>query len=192
MSQRPSIQQVTNVMSNYLNGSKHHVPKTINKGNVGNYIEKLCGIPTSSACLDCTDGEVKSFPLSITKKGIIVPKETIAITMMNPNDLSKETWDETRLAKKTKNILFIGYIRDDEYVTFHSMFTLNEETHPELFLEMKNDYNDIQNIWNSESKISSTSGKYIQSRTKGAGHGSTTRAWYFKKLLINYLMSKKE
>jgi len=58
-------------------------PITKNKGEVGVLLEKLTGIPQSSACLDCEDGELKVFPVKRNKAGKLIPKETIAVTMIN-------------------------------------------------------------------------------------------------------------
>ena len=67
----------------------HFCPVTKNKGAAGLLFEKLAEIPTSSACLDCLDGEVKLYPLKTLKRGDIVPKETVAITMMKPKTLTQ-------------------------------------------------------------------------------------------------------
>ena len=105
---RPCIQQVHDKVLEITN-TKYLLPKTANKGKPGNYLEELTGIPTSSECLDCTDGEVKVFPLKKLKNGEFVPKETIAITMINKETLKNESFLESRCFKKMTQILYIPY-----------------------------------------------------------------------------------
>jgi len=68
MSIRPSINDVKRICSIVI-GKKYSLPKSKNKGAVGILLEEITGIPTSSACWDCVDGEVKAFPL---KRDIIM------------------------------------------------------------------------------------------------------------------------
>jgi hypothetical protein len=56
---------------------EYDLPVTINKGKPGQFLEDILEIPHSSDCLDCLDGEVKTFPLKMLKNGTYVPKETI-------------------------------------------------------------------------------------------------------------------
>ena len=102
--QRPTIASVKACAMNNIN-IQHHCPKTKNKGAAGLLFEKLTGIPTSSACLDCIDGEVKVYPLKRLASGRIVPKETVAITMMKPEDLENISWNESR-CRKNKQYYF--------------------------------------------------------------------------------------
>lgn len=69
-----------------LLGAVYNIPITSNKGQVGLFLENLAGIPHTSNCLDCLDGEVKTVPLKKLKDQYVF-KETIAITMLNKKDL---------------------------------------------------------------------------------------------------------
>ena len=72
-----------------LIGKEYVLPITKNKGLPGIFLEDILGIPHTSNCLDCSDGELKLFPVKKLKNGNIVPKETIAITMLSPEELYK-------------------------------------------------------------------------------------------------------
>lgn len=193
MSIRPTINHVKKICSTLI-GTKYSLPKSKNKGAVGILLEKITGIPTSSSCWDCISGEVKAFPLKRLKDGKIVPKETVAITMMKPEDLESQSWEETRLFKKIQNLLFVAYIRDGDDITFVDTYHIEKSdgNYTELYHGFKTDYTKIQKIWNDTKTITGKTGIYIQSRTKGAG-GNTpkTRAYYFKKAVLDEIQSKK-
>jgi DNA mismatch repair protein MutH len=182
--ERPNIEHVKKCAIDNID-TPHHCPISKNKGAAGLLFEQLAGIPTSSACLDCLDGEVKVFPLKKLKNGKIVPKETVAITMMNPEDLDTISWNESRCCKKINNVLFVGYLRDGDNIIIKKVFLMNEESEPELYKTFQNDYETIQNIWKTEKRISAKTGTLIQSRTKGpGGNKKKTRAFYFRPTLM--------
>jgi hypothetical protein len=56
----------------------------------------------------------------------------------------------------------------------------------ELILEIKADYDFIRNklIKEGFEALTGADGKWIQARTKGAGHGSTSRAFYARTGLV--------
>ena len=85
-SQRPTVAQVKERFQSFQ-GKKFECPKTNNKGEEGQLLEQLLGIPNSSACLDCSDGELKLFPLKKLKRSKqYTAKETVAITMRGLNN----------------------------------------------------------------------------------------------------------
>jgi hypothetical protein len=51
-----------------------------------------------------------------------------------------------------------------------------------LFKQLEEDYNAICSAYKTTGTLSGTShlGKYLQTRTKGAGHGTTSRAFYLR------------
>lgn len=165
-------------------GSTHSIPKTTNKGNVGQWLETAIGIPTSSACLDCLDGELKAFPLK-TKGVGLATKETIAITMVEPAVLLTQLFEDSRVYKKLENTLFVPYLRDGDSVTFYKPFLFTKE-HP-IMVELKADYELIQ-VRAAEGVMTGSIGTYLQTRTKGAGHGSTSRAFYLRPLFADMLI----
>ena len=110
--------------------------KQRDKGGVGKLFERLAGIPTSSACLDCLDGEVKVFPVTYSKAGyknaskaehqqrtmssefrtrehekVLKPKETVKITCLNNTKLLNQTFHASDCCTKLTNTLFVPYKR---------------------------------------------------------------------------------
>lgn len=162
-------------------------PKTINKGVAGFLVETLAGIPQTSNCLDCEDGEVKCFPLKRLKNGTLVPKETIAVTMIQPAALTTTPWPASNAYKKMANCLYIPYERESE--TTIRLFTpyifpITEDS--PVYTQLAADYNAIVDAYSATGSLASSShlGKYLQNRTKGAGHGSTSRAFYLRPAFI--------
>jgi hypothetical protein len=147
-------------------------PITANKGAVGHLLEDLLEIPRSSECLDCSDGEVKIVPLKRLKNGKIVPKETIAVTMMEKEFTE---FEESRCFKKMRRMLVIPYLRDGDNVIFYTPTLI--ELNGALFDIIKKDYELIRS-----SPLQSKIGKYLQTRTKGPGGSVKTRAFYLRTL----------
>jgi len=161
----------------------YDLPKTANKGKPGNYLEQLTGIPQSSECLDCIDGEVKVFPLKKLRTGTIAPKETIAVCMINKDDLVANEFYESRCYKKLSNVLFVGYYREDDKITYMQPTLFDLDTHNEIKEQLKNDYDTIREYFmkNSTLEGSSKLGVYLQNRTKGkGGNAPKTRAFYLR------------
>ena len=165
----------------------HQCPKTINKGVAGFLVETLAGIPQTSNCLDCEDGEVKCFPLKRLKNGTLVPKETIAVTMIQQAALPMIPWAASNAYKKMANCLYIPYEREDattiRLFTPH-IFPIVEGT--PVYAQLAADYEAIVDVYKTTGSLASSSnlGKYLQNRTKGAGHGSTSRAFYLRPAFI--------
>ena len=184
----PSIQEVVDKFQTQFQGKEFLMPKGKDKGTVGKHLEALLEIPSSSSLLDCTDGEVKTFPLKYLtrtgkfgKKGDLVPKETVAISMMQPENLVQEAFD-TKLAKKISKILFVPYVRQDDTIKYLpcTVFTLNSNN--AILAEIQEDYNNIKEYFIQNNKITSKVGTLLQCRTKGAGRNAPkTRAFYFRK-----------
>ena len=195
---RPTLTQAHQTFEQSVKGISFFCPKSKNKGVEGQFLEKKLGIPTSSACLDCADGEVKVFPLRKLKNGEWRSKETVAITMSGLNHdkqrpFSKlqniKTWDNSPLKKKTNNLLFISYTRDEDHITFVHSYLFNSMC-PE-YLQFESDYNKIINQYNTVGicqleknedgyRTNTINGKYIQGRTKGQGGPNKTVGFYFR------------
>jgi hypothetical protein len=183
---RPLIADVALVVSRL---EAVHCPKTTNKGIVGLLCEKLTGIPTSSAKLDCMDGEVKVFPLKQTKAGL-VPKETIAVTMLNKNRLqAQDTFESSDCGTKMKRVLYIPYLREGEMVRFFPPTDLTLS--PELTATLAKDYEAIRAGFLADGTLTSSTGTYLQTRTKGAGGDAPkTRAYYLRTQFITTFLPK--
>jgi DNA mismatch repair protein MutH len=172
-------------------GVKFNKPVTRNKGEIGTLLEKLTGIPQSSACLDCEDGELKALPVKRGKDGKLVPKETVAVTMINRDLLKEETFENSRVFKKLSRTLYDPYERDGDNVSYMepTLIDLSMEKFKPLYDKLKRDYDSIRAKFIATGELSSRDGAILQNRTKGIGHGSTSRAFYLKKEFITEFVS---
>lgn len=163
-----------------LVGNTIHSPITRNKGATGLLLETITGIPHTPNCLDCVDGELKTFPVKKNKKGIYVPKETLAVTMLSTEDLKTQAFQESRCCKKMTRMLVVPYLRQGDTIVYLKPTLLEKDKSPELFAVVESDYTTIQTHYKESGTLKSEIGRFLQTRTKGAGHGSTSRAYYLR------------
>ena len=156
----------------------------VNKGWAGHVLERHLGLPINSAqSPNFGSWELKSVPLKQLKNGQWTVKETMAVTMIDPvNVMQKEFKDSHLLSKLCKAVIVVRKVGKsvDEPSFIHSIVEFDLEGEDYQIIE--NDYNIVRNILlnnaNGFGLLSGKLGTYIQPRTKGQGHGSTSRAFY--------------
>jgi DNA mismatch repair protein MutH len=165
-----------------LVGKEYTLPITANKGLPGWFLEELVGIPHTSNCLDCSDGEVKTFPVKKLQNGKLVPKESMAITMLSTDELRTCDFNTSKCCKKMSRMLVIPYYRNGETICYMTPKIIDKESieYADLYKTFESDYNEIRTNYIENSILQSKNGKLLQNRTKGAGHGSTSRAYYLR------------
>ena len=170
---------------------EYELPVTANKGKPGQFLEDLLGIPHSSECLDCLDGEVKTFPLKILKNGTLVPKETIAVTMLNKDELSTNDFVSSKCYKKLSKVLLVPYYRIGNTIKFLTPKIIDKDSSDslEIYKVLESDYNEIRKKYLETGDFSSSTGTLLQNRTKGAGHGTTSRAFYLRQEFMKQSMT---
>jgi len=163
-------------------GKDYVLPITTNKGLPGIFLEDLLGIPHTSNCLDCSDGELKLFPVKKLKNGTFVPKETIAVTMLSKEELSANDFKNSRCYKKMSKMLVVPYYRTEDMIRYMTPVIIDKdcETYCELYSILETDYNQIRKMFVETGVLQSSVGTLLQTRTKGAGHGSSSRAFYLR------------
>lgn len=177
-------------------GCSYTLPITADKGIAGKKLEELTGIPASSACLDCIDGELKVFPVKRLQNGTLVPKETVAITMLNYDRIRNETFEESNCYKKISNMLMVPYLRENDTIRYMKPTHITSDT-CKGFEVIKNDYNTIRQHVLNDKQLSGSLGTLLQARTKGAGGSAPkTRAFYlrteFIKLYVPLIRPEQE
>ncbi len=160
-----------------------------NKGWKGLVLERLAGLQTNvSKAPNGLNYELKSVAFyRVANK--LVPKETMAITMINPEELKTHTFFESHCWAKLKSIIFCAVMwhgRNSESAELLKVASLDFAEDDELIKEIKNDYDFIREklIKRGFGSLTGKDGKWIQARTKGSGHGSTSRAFYARKELV--------
>lgn len=164
-----------------------------NKGWKGLILERLAGLETNvSKAPNGLTYELKSVSFHYVKDKL-VPKETMAITMINPAELKANPFFESHCWSKLKSIVFCAVMwhgENSEKAELLEVTSLDFSKTDELILEVKADYDFIrhklitQGFWSLTGK----DGKWIQARTKGSGHGSETRAFYARPVFIKKIL----
>ena len=160
-----------------------------NKGWKGLVLERLAGLQTNvSKAPNGLTYELKSVAFHYVKEEL-VPKETMAITMINPEELKQHSFFESHCWSKLKTVVFCAVLwngQNSEDGKLLKVVSFDSTEDDELILEIKADYDFIRNklIKEGFEALTGADGKWIQARTKGAGHGSTSRAFYARTGLV--------
>jgi len=160
-----------------------------NKGWKGLVLERLAGLQTNvSKAPNGLTYELKSVAFRHIGKEL-VPKETMAITMINPTELKAHSFFESHCWAKLKTIVFCAVMwhgKNSERAELLKVTSLDFSETDELIQEIKEDYDFIRNklIKEGFDALTGKDGKWIQARTKGPGHGSVSRAFYARKSLV--------
>ena len=162
--------------------------RVANKGAAGLLLETINGVPHSPAALDCSDGELKTYPIKLNRKGIKVPKETIAVCMLSEDDLRENEFENSRPGKKMSTMLIVPYERNGDKVVYGEPYTFRLSDHPEMAATLKADYDAIRARFLGGEGLTSRMGTLLQNRTKGPGHGSTSRAFYLRTAFMRKVM----
>ncbi|PIP19225.1 MAG: hypothetical protein COT38_05810 [Candidatus Omnitrophica bacterium CG08_land_8_20_14_0_20_41_16] len=164
-----------------------------NKGWKGLILERLAGLETNvSKAPNGLTYELKSVSFHYVKDKL-VPKETMAITMINPGELKANSFFESHCWSKLKSIIFCAvmwYGENSEKAELLEVTSLDFSKADELILEVKADYDFIRHklITQGFKSLTGEDGKWIQARTKGLGHGSETRAFYARPIFIKKIL----
>jgi len=160
-----------------------------NKGWKGLVLERLAGLQTNvSKAPNGLTYELKSVAFRHVEDKL-VPKETMAITMINPEELKTDTFFESHCWAKLKTLVFCAVEWDgknSEEAKLLKVTSLDFAEDDDLIKEIKADYDLIRNkmIKQGFKALTGKDGKWIQARTKGPGHGSVSRAFYARTSLV--------
>ena len=136
-----------------------------NKGARGQLLETVLGVPNSSDLKDLEDGEIKTFTVG----------ESIAATQLKHclSEIIEDSvsFDDSKVGQKLQQTLYVGFTRSNDYVGCE---ILNEETHPEHYQELREDYDficeQIRTAFDTESELNTITGPHglLQIRTKAS------------------------
>ena len=160
-----------------------------NKGWKGLVLERLAGLELNiSKAPNGLTYELKSVSFYYVKDKLI-PKETMAITMVNPDELKAHSFFESHVWDKLKAMIFCAVMwhgKNSKKAELLKVVSLDFSKTDDLIQEIKADYDFIRDklINQGFDALTGKDGKWIQARIKGAGHGSTSRAFYARKSLV--------
>jgi DNA mismatch repair protein MutH len=168
-----------------------------NKGWKGLILERLAGLETNtSKAPNGLSWELKSVSFYYVKEKL-VPKETMAITMINSKELKETDFFNSHCWEKLKAMIFCAVKwngKNSKDAQLIKVSSLDFSETDDLILEVKEDYDFIRNKLINEGfdALTGKDGKWIQARTKGTGgvnpktgkRRPITRAFYARKKFV--------
>ena len=160
-----------------------------NKGWAGHVLERYLGLSiNSSQSPNFGSWELKIISLKYLKSGRLTVKETMAVTMIDPYNIERTDFEESHLLAKLRRTIVAARIWEserEERSIFYGAMTFDLDD-PEVYNQVKADYDSVKEKICKQgfSALTGKMGVYIQPRTKGKGHGSTTRAFYARTLFL--------
>ncbi|MBD3373198.1 MAG: hypothetical protein GF403_10855 [Candidatus Coatesbacteria bacterium] len=165
---------------------------TKNKGWAGIVIERCLGLPFNSAqAPNFGSWELKLVSLRYLKSGMLVVKETMQITMLNDDYIIETPFEESHLLTKMRKMLVVSriwYNKMEPKSEFYDVVSFNLEDNSDIYNQVRDDYNEARRALIRGGVLKSEMGCYIQPRTKGRGHGSTSRAFYARRNLLTRII----
>src|ERR1043166_4346369 len=153
-----------------------------NKGWAGQVIERYLGLPQNSRqAPDFGDWELKVVPLRKDASGNLHVKESMAITMIEPVEVLANKFEDSHLYDKLRSMVVVSRVWEsarEEHSMLHAAaeFDLDD---PKIYAQVRDDYETIRGQIRTHGidSVTGALGKVVQARTKGPGHGSTSRAF---------------
>lgn len=165
-----------------------------NKGWAGHVIERHLGLPlNSSRAPNFGSWELKVVPLKRNRKGELVVKETMAITMIDAVEVAAKEFEESHVFNKLQKMVVVSRVFESQAETsslLHAVATFDLDN-PYVLAQAKADYDSIRAaiINKGFHSLTGKMGVIVQPRTKGAGHGSTSRAFYARKNFVAHILN---
>ena len=152
------------------------------------------GLPINSSCAaNFGSWELKAVPLKYNRNRVLKVKETMAITMLDPVEVLAKEFEDSHLHTKLRKQIVVSRIFEDVNETsaiLHAAaeFDLDNE---HIYAQVKADYETIRAALQDGgfSSLTGRLGVLVQPRTKGRGHGSTSRAFYARTTFVAHILN---
>jgi DNA mismatch repair protein MutH len=198
MERQEAIQRITELVGKDLRQLADLYSVTVikagkkNKGWAGHVIERHLGLPiNSSQSPNFGSWELKTISLKYLQSKKLVIKETMAITMIDAYNIERTSFENSHLLSKLTKMVIAAIIWENQKETSSLLYAVKtfDLDNPHILKQVKDDYDIVRKtiIEQGFSALTGKMGIYIQPRTKGAGHGSTTRAFYASVLSLTHL-----
>jgi DNA mismatch repair protein MutH len=156
-----------------------------NKGWAGQVVERCLGLAADGQQLpDFGDWELKVVPLVERKDGVLVPRETMAITMFTAADLERD-FEASHLYDKLRRLVVVARIYEgpDEARSLVYDARAFDLDAPGLLAAVAADYDEIRWVARNEGLAALTGrvGRLVQPRPKGDGRLADGHAFYARK-----------
>jgi len=112
--------------------------------------------------------------------------------MLNQKELATDSFFESHCWEKLKSLVFCAVLwtgHNQEEAKFIKATSFDFLENDEIIKEIEADYEFIRQklVTQGFESLTGKDGKWIQARTKGAGHGTTSRAFYARKELVKII-----
>ena len=167
--------------------------RTLNKGWAGLTLERALGLSVNSR-REPNGGswELKQVSLKTLRTGEITAKETMQITMFDRAHILEHAFEDSHVIHKIGRMIVVARLytgRDETHSPIIAVTAADISLAQALIYEqIRQDYETMRAHLRAGGTPASRMGTLIQSRTKGAGHGSVSRAWYARTRLVNLLL----
>jgi DNA mismatch repair protein MutH len=165
-----------------------------NKGWAGQVIEQYLDLPQNSLqAPDFGSWELKVVPLIRAADSTVRVKESMAITMIEPAEVVADRFEDSHLYDKLRSMIVVARIFENVQDTasiLHSAAEFDLDN-PSIRKQVEADYEAIREIIRAKGveALTGDTGKFVQARTKGRGHGSTSRAFYARALFVAHILN---
>ena len=153
-----------------------------NKGWAGHVLERYLGLPiNSSRSPNFGSWELKQGSLKRLQSGEIKVKETLQITMIDEVHVLANPFEQSHLLTKLKKgVLCVRMFESDTERAILMKVATFDLDHPDIYAQVRADYEEVRETIRTKSfkALTGAMGVLVQPRTKGPGHGSTSRAFY--------------
>jgi len=161
----------------------------LNKGWAGHTIERHLGLAlNSSRSPNFGSWELKVVPVRARPDGTFNVKETMAITMIDPVEVAARAFPDSHLFLKLERMIVVARVFESqaEAQSLCHLVTEFDLGDQDLYRQIKADYDLIRDVIRTKgfNHLSGSMGVTVQPRTKGPGHGSTSRAFYARAALV--------
>ncbi len=161
----------------------------INKGWAGHTLERHLGLAlNSSRSPNFGSWELKVVPVKALPNGSFKVKETMAITMIDPVEVAAKEFPDSHLFLKLQRMVVVARVFEGvaETRSLCHMVAEFDLGNQDLYQQIKADYDLVRNVIRTMGfhALSGSMGVLVQPRTKGPGHGSTSRAFYARARLV--------
>lgn len=165
-----------------------------NKGWAGLVIERYLGLPQNSRqAPDFGAWELKVVPLRRDAVGNLRVKESMAITMLEPAEVLANKFEDSHLYDKLRSMVVVSRVYEStqelrSILHAAAEFDLDDS---KIHEQVKDDYEAIraQIRLRGIDSVTGDLGKLVQARTKGRGHGSSTRAFYARTIFVAHILN---
>lgn len=165
----------------------------INKGWSGQVLERYLGLPINSAqSPNFGSWELKIVSLKFNKNNELKPKETMQITMIDPYNVTHTEFEKSHLFSKLRKMVVCARMfesKDEKSAILVKVETFDLDD-SDLVEQIREDYNLVREtiINKGFEALTGKMGVLVQPRTKGPGHGSTSRAFYARQAFVSRIL----